>query len=80
LAGIEASLLRASEGQRHHALIAAAARMFELGSLSDSYVARFIGDAATALNGRGSRQIDAEEVTELLEWARSQANSGRAAA
>ena len=80
LAGIEAELLRASEGQRHHALVAAATRMFELGSLSDGYVDRFIHDAARVLNGRGTRQIDDDEVAELLDWATARAASGGRAA
>lgn len=84
LAGIEAALLGASEGQRHDALVAAATRMFELGSLSSDYISRYIRDAAVALNGRGSRQIDDEEVDELIAWAQSQASppsgSGRATA
>jgi hypothetical protein len=80
LAGIEAQLLRATENHRHRALIAAATRLFELGSLSDGYVADFIGTAAHVLNGRGTRQIEPEEVEELLEWAYARAASGRAAA
>ena len=80
LIGIKDELLRATENQRHNTLIAAATRMFELGSLSDAYVDRVIREAATVLNGRGTRQIDAEEVDELLDWARSRASSGRAAA
>jgi hypothetical protein len=79
LAGIEAELLRASEGQRHHELIAAATRLFELGSLSDGWVTSFIRDAAVALNGRGSRQIDSEEVDELLDWAKARATLRAAA-
>jgi hypothetical protein len=81
LAGIEAELLRATENHRHHALVAAATRMFELGSLSDGYVTNFIGTAARVLNERGTRQIDDDEVTELLEWAaHARATGGRVAA
>ena len=83
LAGIKADLLRATEGQRHHALIAAATRMFELGSLSDGYVDRFIRDAAArAERSRHAARSIADEVDEVLEWARSQPppRSGRAAA
>jgi hypothetical protein len=79
LAGIERELTRAGEGQRHHVLIAAATRLFELGSLSDGWIAGYIRDAARVLNGRGTREIDADEVDELLGWARAQATSGRAA-
>ena len=79
LAGIKAELLRTNEGQRHHALVAAACRMFELGSLSDADVDRVIGEAAVMLNGRGSRQIDPEEVADALDWARAKTR-GRIAA
>jgi hypothetical protein len=79
LAGIKGQLLSATEGHRHHALVAAACRLHELGSLSDAYVDRFIRDAAVALNRAGSRQIDPDEVDEALEWARAR-TSGRAAA
>jgi hypothetical protein len=77
LAGIKRNLLTANEGSRHRSLVAAATRMFELGSLSDSYIDRFIRDAATTLNERGSRQIDPEEVDEALDWACAKAGSGR---
>jgi hypothetical protein len=80
LAGIKATLLGANEGSRHDALVAAATRMFELGSLSDDYIGRFIRDAATTLNERGSRQIDPEEVDEAIEWASARAKPGRIAA
>jgi hypothetical protein len=79
LVGIKAELLRAGEGHRHFALIAAACRLLELGSLSDGWVGRFIRDAAHVLNGRGTRQIDPEEVDDALEWARAR-SAGRAAA
>ena len=79
LAGIKGALLRTTEGQRHHALVVAATRMFELGSLSDSYVERVIREAAEALNQRGSRVINPEEADEALEWARHQTAGGRAA-
>jgi hypothetical protein len=65
-------------------LVVAATRLFELGSLSDTYVARFIGDAAVALNARGTRQIDDDEVADILDWGKARATpastSGRAAA
>jgi len=41
----------------------------------------FIGTAARVLNERGTRQIDDDEVTELLEWAaHARATGGRVAA
>lgn len=80
LAGIKGALLRTTEGQRHHALVVAATRMFELRSLSDDYVERVNREAAEALNQRGSRVINPEEVDEALEWARHHTASGRAAA
>lgn len=80
LAGIEAQLLRATENHRHVTLVTAATRLFELGSLSDRWIATYIADAARHLNGRGDRQIDTEEVAELLDWARHRAGTGRAAA
>jgi hypothetical protein len=80
LAGIKGHLLVATEGHRHHALVAAACRLCELGSLSDGYIQEFIHRAAVVLNRRGSRQIDAEEVDEALEWARARTAGGRRAA
>lgn len=80
LAGIEAQLLRATENHRHITLVTAATRLFELGSLSDGWIAGFIHDAARYLNQRGSRQIEPEEVDEAIDWARHRACAGRAAA
>ena len=52
LTGIAGKLMAVTIGERHHALTAAAARMFEL-RLSDTYVAEFISDAANQLNESG---------------------------
>lgn len=79
LAGIKGALLRSTEGQRHHALVVAACRMFDLGSLSDGWISTCIREAAHMLNGHGARQINPDEVEDALDWARCK-TAGRIAA
>ena len=78
LVGIAGKLAAATIGERHPALTAAAARMFELG-LSDTYVEEFISDAASKLNELGGRQITDGEVDAILAWADGRASGGVAA-